>query len=116
MKTKGKSDILSMALGKEPSNRTRLQGTGKFLKPSMYYHFYTGNQLSEEYRSPWQSVIEAGIDEIRNMINTRPSFLEEGSCSFSQYKTNKSDEGEKLGVGQFVAGDGGEVKVKFLFI
>lgn len=117
-KPKGRKDVLSMALGKEPRARTRLQGTGKFLKPSLYYHFYSGNKFDEEYHSPWQSHMEAqierGMNEIRNLIDAKHPFVEQASCSNAE-QGPKSAEQEKLRVRQLVAGDGGEVRTSSTF-
>lgn len=103
----GKRDILATALGKEP-RRGHMQGTGKYLNKSIYYHLFTGRQYNEGSKSTWQTEIEARIDEIASLLRRTPGFSDVDSCSYVPTKS-KGKCGARVKVGVCVAGEGGEV-------
>lgn len=112
MKPIGKQDILTLAIGKSPK-KGHMQGTGKFVNASTYYHIYKGTEHGESHMTQRMQELENKIEELSDIIRKSSRFSEMDSCSFA-FKSVEScrDKGNE-GVQCVAAGDDGEVRKNF---
>ena len=85
----GVNDILSVALRKQP-NDSRVQGLGKSITPTMYFHIPNTADLLEQRMAIERKVYEERFQMMMEMMDAKLngiSRIEIGSCSYVNTKS-----------------------------
>ena len=92
-----RNDLLAQALGKL-SRSGHMQGLGKFISASNYFHTIRGPIRSEREREldAWKKSVDAQLQEICRELKRTPRHLDMGSSIFPHNKDINNDSEEDV--------------------
>ncbi|KAH9803527.1 hypothetical protein KPL71_001803 [Citrus sinensis] len=92
-----KNDLLAQALGKLPRTG-HMQGLGKFISGSNYFHTIRGPIQSERERDldAWKKLVDAQLQEICRELKRTPRHSDVGSSTFPHNKDIDNDSEEDV--------------------
>ena len=96
-----RNDILARSLGKIP-RCGHMQGVGKFVTPSIYFHSFQRSASIERYKELkcWKDSVEARLEDMKNALKKTPRKSNAGSSIFPPVIGDSlpADDGKKEGL------------------